>query len=201
MRADFSPDNLGPQDFYRILNSVVIPRPIAWVSTRSADGVDNLAPHSFFTVASTDPPVVQFTSTGRKDSLNNAEATGEFVVNFSPESLFEKINGTGTNFPPGISEFDAVGLTREPSLTVRPPRVAESPAALECKVQQIIPVGNSWLILGLVTHVVIDQDMFDGAHPEARRLRPLGRLGLNEWSTLGEVLTIDRIRYRDWPAE
>lgn len=76
------------------------------------------------------------------------EATGEFVVNFASEDLFAEINGTGTNFPADISEFDAVGLAMEPSRTVRPARVAESPAALECKLHRIIPVGNSWLVLG-----------------------------------------------------
>jgi flavin reductase (DIM6/NTAB) family NADH-FMN oxidoreductase RutF len=201
MRADFSPDDLDAGEFYKLLNSVVVPRPIAWVSSISADGVDNLAPHSFFTVASTNPPVVQFTSVGRRDSLNNAEATGEFVVNFSPEHLFEKINATATNFPPEVSEFDAVGLTREASLTVRPPRVAESPVALECKVHQILPVGNCHVILGRVTHAVVDADMLDGAHPDVHRLRPLARLGLNEWSALGEVLHINRIRFSDWTGE
>jgi flavin reductase (DIM6/NTAB) family NADH-FMN oxidoreductase RutF len=199
MRVDFSPDDLGPRDFYKFLTSVVIPRPIAWVSTISADGIPNLAPHSFFTVASTDPPVVQFTPTARKDSLNNVEATGEFVVNFASEDLFAEINGTGTNFPADISEFDAVGLAMEPSRTVRPARVAESPAALECKLHRIIPVGNSWLVLGQVSHAVVNQEMMDGQHPEARRLKPLARLGLNEWSRLGQILTIDRIPYRDWP--
>jgi flavin reductase (DIM6/NTAB) family NADH-FMN oxidoreductase RutF len=199
MRVDFSPDDLDPRDFYKFLTSVVIPRPIAWVSTLSADGIPNLAPHSFFTVASTDPPVVQFTPTARKDSLNNVEATGEFVVNFASEDLFAEINGTGTNFPADISEFDAVGLAMEPSRTVRPARVAESPAALECKLHRIIPVGNSWLVLGQVSHAVVNQEMMDGQHPEARRLKPLARLGLNEWSRLGQILTIDRIPYRDWP--
>ncbi|HEX2246240.1 MAG TPA: flavin reductase family protein, partial [Arthrobacter sp.] len=172
MRVDFSPDDMGDRDFYKFLTSVVIPRPIAWVSTLSAEGIPNLAPHSFFTVASTNPPIVQFTPTARKDSLNNVEATGEFVVNFASEDLFAEINGTGTNFPAGISEFDAVGLAMEPSLTVRPARVAESPAALECKLDRIIPVGNSWLVLGEVVHAVVNQEMLDGKHPEARRLKP-----------------------------
>ena len=199
MRVDFSPDDMDARDFYKFLTSVVIPRPIAWVSTLSADGIPNLAPHSFFTVASTDPPIVQFTPTARKDSLNNVEATGEFVVNFASEDLFAEINGTGTNFPADISEFDAVGLAMEPSCTVRPARVAESPAALECKLHRIIPVGNSWLVLGEVSHAVVNQEMLDGKHPEARKLKPLARLGLNEWSRLGPIVTIDRIPYRDWP--
>ena len=85
-RVDFDPET-HPGGIYRLLNSVVVPRPIAWVSTRSPEGVDNLAPHSFFTVACSDPPMVQFTSIGRKDSLGNATATGEFVVNLAPRKM------------------------------------------------------------------------------------------------------------------
>ena len=101
---------------------------------------------------------------------------------------------------PELSEFDAAGLTREPSRTVRPPRVAESPAALECRLHRIIPVGNSFLVLGEVVHAAVRTDVLSGTHPDARLLRPLARLGRNEWSTLGEILAIDRIPYRDWPA-
>jgi len=90
MRTDLDPDEMGTRPFYKILTSVVVPRPIAWVSTRSADGVDNLAPHSFFTVSCVDPPMVQFTSIGVKDSLRNVRATGEFVVCLAPEPLFIK---------------------------------------------------------------------------------------------------------------
>src|SRR4051812_49953971 len=115
--------------FYRVLNSVVVPRPIAWVCSRSAEGVLNLAPHSFFTVACVDPPVVQFTSVGRKDSLANAEATGEFTVSLVPEWLFEEANATATDFPRERGEFSEVGLAKEPSARVRPPRVAQSPVA------------------------------------------------------------------------
>jgi flavin reductase (DIM6/NTAB) family NADH-FMN oxidoreductase RutF len=133
MRTDLDPDELGTRPFYKILTSVVVPRPIAWVSTRSADGVDNLAPHSFFTVSCVDPPMVQFTSIGVKDSLRNVRATGEFVVCMATESQFEQVNATATDFPAEVSEFATVGLTVEPSLRVKPARVAESPVALECK--------------------------------------------------------------------
>ena len=93
-RVHFDPDAMDTGAFYRVLNSVVVPRPIAWVCSRSADGVLNLAPHSFYTVACVDPPVVQFTSVGRKDSLRNVEETGEFTVSLAPEALFEQINAT-----------------------------------------------------------------------------------------------------------
>ena len=140
-RIDIDPGETDAGAFYFFLNSVVIPRPIAWVSSRSASGVDNLAPHSFFTVSSVDPPIVQFTSVGRKDSLRNVERTREFVVCLTPETLFEQVNATATEFPAEVSEFDAVGIEREASLRVAPPRVARSPAALECELHATLTVG------------------------------------------------------------
>ncbi len=200
MRTDFDPDTVGAGGFYKLLTSVIVPRPIAWVVTRSADGVDNLAPHSFFTVACTDPPIVQFTSIGEKDSLRNAEATGEFTVCLTPEPLLEHVNATATDFPPGQSEIDATGLTREPSLRVVTPRVAESPVALECRLEQVVRLGNSAVVLGRVLHAAIDESVLVDGRPDVRRLAPLARLGGNEWSTLGEVLATPRIRYADWPG-
>ncbi|MDO9379583.1 MAG: flavin reductase family protein [Nocardioidaceae bacterium] len=199
MRRDFDPDQMGTGDFYKLLNSVVVPRPIAWISSVSADGVDNLAPHSFFTVASTSPPIVQFTSVGRKDSLTNIEASGEFVVALTPEPLFEQVNATGTDFPPGTSEFDAVGLEREPSLRVSAPRVAASPVALECVLHSTVSFGSSTVVFGRVVHAVVDEDALDGDHPEITRLLPLSRLGADEWGTAGDIRDISRIRYADWP--
>ncbi|HZX06463.1 flavin reductase family protein [Kribbella sp.] len=200
MRVDVNPETAGRREFYALLNSVVVPRPIAWVSSRSADGVLNLAPHSFFTVASVQPPMVQFTSVGRKDSLNNVEATGEFVVNFAAEPLYEQVNASGTNFPPEVSEFEAIGVTTEPSRTVAVPRVAESPVALECTLHTTLPIGDCTLVIGQVRHLAIDAAVLDGNHPDVHRLRPLARLGKDEWSTLGEVREISRIRYADWPG-
>jgi flavin reductase (DIM6/NTAB) family NADH-FMN oxidoreductase RutF len=205
MRTDLDPTELGAGPFYRLLTSVVVPRPIAWVSTRSAAGVDNLAPHSFFTVACVDPPMVQFTSVGVKDSLTNARETGEFVVCLATEPLFEQVNATGTDFPAGVSEFAAVGLTAEPSERVAPPRVAESPVALECRLEQALTLGDSTVVIGRVVHASVRTDVFDGdphdgGLPRIDRLRPLARLGRDEWSTVGELLEITRIRHRDWPG-
>lgn len=195
MRVDFDPGQTDALAFYRLLNSVVIPRPIAWVSSRSAAGVDNLAPHSFFTVACTDPPIVQFTSVGRKDSLRNVEATRELVVNFAPEPLFEAVNGTSVNAPPDVSEFDWVGVTREPSLRVAPPRVAESPVAIECVLHDTVSFGDSTVVFGRVVHVAIAEEVMRGGRPEAALLRPLARLGGRRWTTLGQVLEIERPRW------
>lgn len=196
-RVGFEPGQTDPLAFYRLLNSVVIPRPIAWVSSRSADGVDNLAPHSFFTVACTDPPIVQFTSVGRKDSLRNVEATREFVVNFTPEPLFETVNATSVNAPPQVSEFDHVGIAREPSLRVAPPRVRDAPVAIECVLHDTLPLSDCTVVLGRVVHVAIAQEAMRDGRPAADLLRPLARLGGRQWTTLGELLEIERPRWTE----
>lgn len=200
MRRDFYRGQLSAAAFYKLLTATVVPRPIAWVASRSGSGVDNLAPHSFFTVASTDPPIIQFTSVGEKDSLRNIRANSEFTVNFTPEDLFERINATGTAFGPEVSEFDAAGLQREPSTFVNAPRVRESPVTLECRLHSLIPVGNCTLVLGEVVHAAISERVLDGDHPRADLLKPLSRLGRDEWGTLGDIRRISRIRPEDWPG-
>lgn len=199
-RTDFDPSALSSRDFYRLLTAVVVPRPIAWVSSTAEDGTDNLAPHSFYTVASVSPPIIQFTSVGEKDSLRNIQAQGEFVVNLTPASLFEEVNATGTDFPAHTSEFDAAGLTREPSTKVRPSRVKESPVALECRLHLTVPVGDCTLVFGEVVHAVVSSEVLEGSHPRIDRLDPLSRLGRNEWGTLGPIREIKRIRVDDWPG-
>jgi flavin reductase (DIM6/NTAB) family NADH-FMN oxidoreductase RutF len=206
VRRDYDPTALG-RAIYPLLNSVVVPRPIAWVSTTSADGVDNLAPHSFFTISSVSPPVVQFTSVGAKDSLRNATATGEFVVSLCPEPLVEQVNLTGTDFPPDVSEFDAVGLTREPSRLVAPPRVAESPVAIECRLagtktfRQGDRDGDSTVVFGEVVWVAVDERVLRDDRPAIDLLRPMARLGADEWSTIGEVSSRRRIPWAELREE
>lgn len=199
-RTDFDPDELGPGAFYQLMTAVIVPRPIAWVSSRSAEGVDNLAPHSFFSVSSVAPPIIQFTSVGRKDSLTNIEATGEFVVSFTPAALTAEVNATGTDFPPGISEFDAVGLEREPSLRVAPPRVRASPAAFECRLQTIVSFGSSSVVMGRVLHLAISDAVLRDGKPAIDLLAPTSRLGGNQWGELGHVPDITRIPYQEWPG-
>ena len=199
-RNIIDPDIVGARSFYQLLTAVVVPRPIAWVSTTSPDGVDNLAPHSFFTVACTDPPIVAFTSVGAKDSLRNVEATGEFVVNLAPVWLYEQVNATGTEFGREVDEFTAAGIDREASVRVRPPRVSGSPVALECVRHSTIPLGDSTVVLGRVVAAAIDPGVLDGTHPRIDRLRPLARLGRDEWGLLGEIREISRITPDEWPG-
>ncbi len=201
MRADFPRPATSDQDYYRLLTALVVPRPIAWVSSTSKAGVDNLAPHSFFTVASVRPPIIQFTSVGEKDTLRNVKETHEFVVNLASEDLLEQVNASGTDFPPDISEFDALGLKREPSRTIRPPRVAKALAALECRLHEIVAVGDSHLVLGEVLHAVVSTNVLNGNHPEMDMIKPLARLGRHEWGTSVKVIEKRRIAWSDWPGD
>jgi flavin reductase (DIM6/NTAB) family NADH-FMN oxidoreductase RutF len=200
-RTAFDPHGMEVRAFYRVLNSVVVPRPIAWVCSRSAEGVHNLAPHSFYTVACVDPPVVQFTSVGRKDSLNNVEATGDFTVNLTPEPLFEQINATGTDFPPDQSEAEHAGVHLEPSDRVAAMRVAESPVTIECTLHSTVRLGDSTVVFGRVQAITAWSSVVRDGRPRIEDLRPLARLGGNEWSTIGEVLEIKRIPYGHWAED
>ncbi len=196
-RVPFDPAGMSTRAFYRVVNSVVVPRPIAWVCSRSADGLPNLAPHSFFTVACVNPPIVQFTSVGRKDSLNNVEATGDFTVNLTPEELFEQVNLTGTDFPPHVSEADYCGVRLERSDVVGSLRVAESPVAIECELHSTVRLGDSTVVFGRVVWISAWESVVRDGRPRIEHLRPLARLGGNEWSTIGEVKEIARVPYKD----
>ena len=199
-RLEFVPSE-APGGIYPWLTASLIPRAIAWVSTVSADGVDNLAPHSFTTVAGTDPATLCFTSVGHKDTLANARATGEFVLNVGTAAMLHPMNESATDFPAELSEFDQSEVDREPSAVVRPPRVAAAPVAFECRVSGEYAVGKCVMVFGEVVHVAARRDVLaDDGLPDATKVDPLARLGRAEWSTLGEVFGLDRIRYRDWQA-
>lgn len=191
MRTDLSVDDPGVNP-YRLLTAVVVPRPIAWVSTVSPDGVVNLAPHSFYTVACARPPIVQFTSVGRKDTLRNVLATGEFVVNLAPAALLDQVNNSSARFSPEQSEVDELGIATEPSATVRPPRVSGSPVAIECTLHSSHELGDSTVVLGKVRLFSIDERVLVDGHPEFARLDPLARLGKAEWALHAEVISVPR---------
>jgi len=182
MRTDFSAADpeVNP---YRLLTAVVVPRPIAWVSTVSQGGVVNLAPHSFYTVACARPPIVQFTSVGKKDTLRNVLATGEFVVNVATEAYFDRMVAAAEPLPPDESEFDLVGLTPVPGARVRAPRVKESPVSFECRTTRVIRTnpgrragGN--IVLGEVVWIHVRDDLANERfHVDADALAAVGRMG------------------------
>lgn len=192
-RTLFDHSNTSASDFYRLITATVVPRPIAWVSSRSATGADNLAPFSFFSVSGTNPLVVQFTAVGGKHSADNAEATGQFVINVATESMIDLVNATSAGFDEDINEFEAVGVASEPAAVVDCLRVKDSPASIECVLHQIIEVGNSQVVMGRVVAVSVDTAVAatDG-HPDFTKLAPLARLGRTEWSLPGEVVIRER---------
>lgn len=179
---------------YRLMTALVVPRPIAWVATHAADGVGNLAPHSFFTIASASPPIVQFTSVGAKDTLRNIEETGEFTISLASEPLIDLVNGSSARFEAEVDEADRLGIAMAPSAVVGPPRVAASPASLECRLHRTIPIGDSVLVLGDVVAVTVDPDVVVDGHPVLGRLAPLSRLGGDEWGLSPEVVSRERPR-------
>jgi flavin reductase (DIM6/NTAB) family NADH-FMN oxidoreductase RutF len=174
-------------DVYHLLVGVVTPRPIAWVTTIDPQGRVNLAPFSFFNAFGANPPVVVFSPTlrrdgSKKDTLRNLEATGEFVLNAAIESLAEKINLSSKELPYGESEVELTGLTLIPSTKVKPPRLAETPVTMECKVLQIVSTGKGPiagnLVIGeiLVMHIA-DEVLDDKKRIDPRKLRTIARLG------------------------
>ncbi|MTV24558.1 flavin reductase family protein [Nitriliruptoraceae bacterium ZYF776] len=192
---ELEPRDWGTRDVYFLMTGLVIPRPIAWVSTRSADGVDNVAPHSYFNVVSNDPPHVVFSSTGEKDTLRNVRASGEFVVNLVDGSLVEAMNATATDTPPDVSEFDAFGVERAPSTTVAPPRVAAARAHLECRLVHELPLGNGNLVVGEVVHLHIAREIWRDGRVDPVAFDPVCRLAGTRYATLGEVFQLPRPRW------
>ncbi len=182
---------------YHLLNSLVVPRPIAWVSTVSELGTANIAPHSYFTVLSPDPPVVCFSSGGVKDTLRNVRFTGDFVVNVVGEELAEQMNLTSADFPADESEFSAAGLTPAPCDLVRAPRLAEAPAAMECRLLQILEIGNApnHVVIGEVVRFHLADRVWRDGRIDMAALRPVGRLAGSGYSFTRELFRMDRPTY------
>lgn len=179
---------------YRLLTALVVPRPIAWISTLSAEGVGNLAPHSFFTVACARPPIVQFTSVGAKDTLHNLVATGECVVNIAAEPLLDQVNASSAPFEASVDEATWLDIEMEESMAVAPPRVAASPASIECTLHSTVDLGDSTVVFLDVVAITVLESALDHGHPAMGHLRPLSRLGRNEWGRPPEVIVLDRPR-------
>ena len=179
------PKTTDPHNIYKLLIGSILPRPIAFVSTMGADGIYNLAPFSFFTAVSANPPAIAFApllsvAGKRKDTLINAERLGEFVVNVVSEDIVRPMNETSADFPPEIDEFEVSGLTPVPSDVVAVPRVKESHIAMECKLRQIVemsslPMGGS-LVIGEVVRFHVDEEYFNDFRIDVDKLRPVGRM-------------------------
>lgn len=191
------PQSTDPVNIYKLMIGAIVPRPIAFVSTISPEGVRNLAAFSFFTAISANPPAVCFSpmvrgsGSGQKDTLRNATATGEFVVNVVSEDFAEKMNLTAPDFPPEVDEFTVSGLTAVPSDLIRAPRVAESRVSMECKLLEVVsvsakPLGGS-LVIGEVVRFHVDDAVMENFRIDPDRLHAVGRMAGNSY-----VRTTDR---------
>jgi flavin reductase (DIM6/NTAB) family NADH-FMN oxidoreductase RutF len=173
---------------YAILASLVTPRPVAWVTTLGPDGVVNAAPFSFFNVLGANPPILGFCPGDRadgtpKDTARNIRLTHEFVVNLVDEAVAEAMNRTAASLPYGVSELKQAGLTTAPSSVVKTPRIAESPASLECVEWGTLQIGDNRLIIGLVKRIQVRDEFFD---PKTLRIRTenyhvIGRMASPHW--------------------
>ena len=186
-----------PRENYFLLTNLIIPRPIAWVSSLAADGTRNLAPHSYFNIVSSNPPIIHFTQTGRKDTLTNVEATGEFVINLVNADLAEQMNVTAADFPPDQDEFTWAGVEATPSTTVAPPRVASAPAAFECRVRSILEMGNGNMVFGDVLLVHVDDRIWSEGRVDPDALAPVARLGGSSYAHINNVFKLPRPLWAD----
>ncbi len=198
-----NPADIDYSDVYKLLIGAIVPRPIAWVSSMDTDGRLNLAPYSFFTAVCPNPPLVVFCANIRridsqaKDTLRNIEATGEYVINIVNESNAAAMNITSTEAPADIDEFDLAGLTPISSVLVKPPRVAESPVSFECKLHQIVKIGDQpgqgSMIIGQVIYFHVDDAVYMPDYkinPEA--LQAVGRMGGTSYATTRDRFDLDR---------
>ncbi len=181
--------------------ALVAPRPIGWISTLDAGGRPNLAPYSFFNAIADDPPMVAYANNGAKsgraegkDTLANIRATGEFVANIVPFALKDAMNATSGPYPADADEFELAGLAAAPCRVVAPPRVADAPAALECRLWRIIdlPGPANHLVIGEVVGVHIAESVLAEGMVDITRYRPVARLGYRDYAAVGEVFSMVR---------
>lgn len=185
--------------------AIVAPRPIGWISTVSGQGEVNLAPYSFFNAISSQPPLVMFSSDGDKDSTTFIRETGEFVVNLVGHALAQKMNASAVDAPRGVSEFGYAGLTSAPSRLVTPPRVAEAPAALECKATEIFrpktlegEMSENVVVIGQVVGIHIDDAMLTNGLFDVVKAGNVSRLGYMDYAAITETFAMRRPR---WSAD
>ena len=200
---EFAPGSLSRKSLYKILIGSVVPRPIGWISTVNASGQPNLAPFSFFNVVCAKPPTILFcpmirsTDGEQKDTLNNVKAIGEFVVNIVSGELASKMVATSVEIAADVNEFELVGLETAPSVVVKPPRVAESPIHFECKVTQIVEIGNNPgggnVVIGEIVHLHVDERVLLGEDKiDLTALKPIGRLAGSAYVRVTDLFEMER---------
>jgi len=195
-----NPSNLEEQECYKLLIGSVVPRPIAWTSTVSREGIRNLAPFSFFTVASRHPPMLCISVGPRpddelptKDTLGNIEETGEFVINIVSLSLSNTMYESSKNHPPEADEFEKAGLTPAPCEVVNAPRVEEAGVSMECILDRVLSLGSDHLVIGRMVRFHVQDELYENGRINVASLDPLGRLAGNytKVETIFELPTND----------
>lgn len=190
----------SPKDVHKLLIGAVVPRPIAWVSSISADGVPNLAPFSYFTIASSDPPRLLFCPVARadgspKDTLRNIAHTGECVIHLVGETLAEAMNQTSGDYPYGSSEFEQIALPTTFSHRVTPPRLEAAPVAFECEVEKIVQLdAGTAVVIVRVLLAHIHDDVYRDGYIALDALQPIARLAGNDYARITETFALKRPR-------
>jgi flavin reductase (DIM6/NTAB) family NADH-FMN oxidoreductase RutF len=200
---EVSPDTLEWRDAYKLLIGSILPRPIAFVTTMDESGIINAAPFSFFTAICADPMLICFSPMRRgsdgakKDTLVNIEKTRQFVINIVSEDMAEQMNNCAVEFPPEVDELEVTGLTQEPSLKVKVPRIKESLVHLECELYQVLDFGDSAgagsLVIGKVLNVHVEDELVQNGRIDTTKLQPIGRMAGNTYTNpLGKTFDIFR---------
>jgi flavin reductase (DIM6/NTAB) family NADH-FMN oxidoreductase RutF len=199
----FDPNEIPFQETHKLMIGSIVPRPIAFVSTQSKNGKNNVAPFSYFNGVCSKPPTIMFAPARRgwdgeeKDTLINIRDTEEFVVNIVSESFAEKMVMCATDFDSGVDEFEISGLNTADSQKIKPPRVEEAKISFECKLNQIIEIGDGsagsgFVVIGTIVLFHIDDDIYDNGRILLNQLEPLGRLAGNWYTRLTDTLKIVR---------
>ena len=195
------PETLAVRDRYLLMIATILPRPIAWVSTISPEGVPNLAPFSFFTGICANPMTVCFAPVNdrngkKKDTLINIERTKQFTVNIVNEQNAEKMNQTSAPYPYGVSEFEKAGVTSLPSVKVKPFRVKESPVSYECELDQIVRIGEGALAGNLVIGKVVlfhcDDAIYNGGKINHQAVHAIGRMEGSWYARTSDAFELPR---------
>jgi flavin reductase (DIM6/NTAB) family NADH-FMN oxidoreductase RutF len=194
---EVAPGEWDMREFYMLMTALVIPRPIGWISTLSGSGVRNLAPYSYFNLMGSDPFYVAFGSTGVKDSLSNLREVPQFVANIVTMHLLEKMNFTSGDFPRDEDEFGWAGLTPVPSAKVRPFRVGEAKAHLECELVQVVSDRNTHIVLGRIVHAHVEPSVWKNGRVDPKLLDPICRLSGSGYASLGELFSVQRPKWSD----
>ncbi len=197
---EINPKELALKEVYKLMSASILPRPIAFVSTISKDGIPNLAPFSFYSGITSNPPTIGFAPArnadgSKKDTLNNIEATGAFAVHVVDEDILKPMAATAAGFPPEVDEFKEAGLTPASCTVIPVPRIKEAKICLECKLLQVVPVGGNaagsgFWVIGEIVHFHIDDSVWNDGYIDVQKLQPVGRMSGYDYVHLKDIFRL-----------